>query len=306
MRERPMGVSLPACATDLGLERGTPPVAAQLFSHASAEITAVAEQLWPSCVARLGPQLPSITNYVRVVCVDRERFCAKYSFLGTSLVSVLRGTRGAWPEVLAGQRQYLQRPGTLLAREAEQLELLARWTPLRVPDPVVYRQGVLITPFMNECTSLTSALLAGAKSPQVMFASLSDELLAFTRVEGLAGRVSGSAVAETPHTHIPSVFQRKFRSPDSIAYLNQLGTGWFPPGAQPTVSQLLRDVVERLSALRSGDEGALGQNQVAYGDLKPEHVLFVDGTRPMRSTRGCSAAPGPWTSRRCSAESRCW
>lgn len=116
----------------------------------------------------------------------------------------------------------------MLAREAEQLEVLTRWTPLRVPQVVAYRRGVLVTSFTNACTSLASALLAGDEGPQTMFTSLSDELLAFSQVNRLVGRVNGSAGAKTPHTHIPLIFQHKFRSPGSIAYLNQLGAGRFP------------------------------------------------------------------------------
>ncbi len=67
---------------------------------------AVAARLWPGESMHVGPQLRSVTNYVASLQVDDRSFVAKYSLLGTSLVSVVRGLRGAWPEVEHRQRDY--------------------------------------------------------------------------------------------------------------------------------------------------------------------------------------------------------
>ncbi|WP_405911606.1 hypothetical protein OG760_01435 [Streptomyces sp. NBC_00963] len=61
----------------------------QVISHA-------AEDLWPDQQIMLGQECPSVTSYVCRLTVDGEELIAKYSWLGTSLVSILRGAGGTW------------------------------------------------------------------------------------------------------------------------------------------------------------------------------------------------------------------
>ncbi|MGH8571597.1 MAG: hypothetical protein ACREX8_03345, partial [Gammaproteobacteria bacterium] len=77
----------------------------------------VAARVWPDEHVQLGPQLPSVTNYVALLQVGARSLVAKYSLLGTSLVSVVRGLRGDWPEVESRQRDYVADPRALLAGE---------------------------------------------------------------------------------------------------------------------------------------------------------------------------------------------
>ncbi len=63
-----------------------------------------------------GATASSVTNYVASLQVGRRSFVAKYSLLGTSLVSVVRGLRGGWEEVENRQRVYVAAPQAQLAR----------------------------------------------------------------------------------------------------------------------------------------------------------------------------------------------
>lgn len=89
-------------------------------------------------------------NYVTVVTAREGWFAAKYSILGTSLLSILRGARGPWDRVEAMQRDYVQQPTAQLACERSQLRALAAHTrrtegSLRVPTVIAYQDGVLIS-----------------------------------------------------------------------------------------------------------------------------------------------------------------
>lgn len=72
---------------------------------------------------------------MRRIRVDGRALYAKYSLLGVSLVSLLRGACGPWPQVREAQRAYVLRPDALIEREAGQLRFLqeaghpafARW-----------------------------------------------------------------------------------------------------------------------------------------------------------------------------------
>ncbi|MFH9197203.1 hypothetical protein ACH4KO_06795 [Streptomyces anulatus] len=77
--------------------------AERLYEASRRAITLAVDDLWPGRGAVLGPQCPSVTSYVCSVTVDGEAMYAKYSWLGSSLVSILRGARGTWDEVLEAQ-----------------------------------------------------------------------------------------------------------------------------------------------------------------------------------------------------------
>ncbi|MBL1101537.1 hypothetical protein JK363_33795 [Streptomyces sp. 205] len=74
--------------------------------------------------------------------------------LGVSLVSLLRGTCGPWPQVRAAQQEYVQRTDALIGREAAQLQFLAEVGHPRVCPVAGVRRGVLFT------ESVTGASLA--------------------------------------------------------------------------------------------------------------------------------------------------
>ncbi|MFB8085094.1 hypothetical protein [Streptomyces sp. NPDC055992] len=57
-------------------------------------ITQAVTKRWPKKEVVLGPQCPSVTSYVCRVMVDGKVLIAKYSWLGISLVSLLRGAGG--------------------------------------------------------------------------------------------------------------------------------------------------------------------------------------------------------------------
>ncbi len=98
----------------------------------------------PGTAASVGDQLRHLLR------VGNRSFVAKYSLLGASLVSVVRGLRGTWPEVESRQRDYLADPGAQLVRECAQLQMVAACARqsgmrLRVPEVIACEAGVLIT-----------------------------------------------------------------------------------------------------------------------------------------------------------------
>ena len=262
----------PALATGTGVV-ATPGVA-QLFGHAADEIASAAAGLWPGRGFAFGEQVPSVTCYVRRVVVGDRQMYAKYSYLGASLVSVLAGTFGGWASVRAAQGVYLAGSGSLLAREAAQLDVLRRLGGLRTCRLVGYRRGVLFTetePGMSLARLLATEPWRTA------------ELLGRTWVElrGLHG-------AELAHRLPPATdlgergilgtFTRRFTNSSAKAYLDGLvarGGDTGPWSARTTLPA--RRVVARLRRLWLAHPLTTDQLVVVYGDLKPEHVLFGDG-----------------------------
>ncbi|MFR9792929.1 hypothetical protein ACL07V_30410 [Streptomyces sp. MB22_4] len=91
----------------------TRPAVADLFVHAAAQIHRTAAEIWPGEPAHLLHHVPSVTGYVHRVCVGDRVLYAKTSFLGASLVSLLRGTHGSWPDIRRAQEAYVRRPDSL-------------------------------------------------------------------------------------------------------------------------------------------------------------------------------------------------
>ena len=150
----------------------------RVLDHARAAVETVATRLWTGESVRVGPQLPSVTNYVALLRVGGQSFVAKYSLLGTSLVAVVRGLRGTWPEVETSQRAYVTDPQGLLAREHAQLRVLATTArrgalPLRVPQIITYEAGVLITVAVA-APSLSTELLRSSQHPRNLLTHVAD------------------------------------------------------------------------------------------------------------------------------------
>ncbi|RUP63549.1 hypothetical protein SSPNP10_34620 [Streptomyces sp. NP10] len=101
---------------------GETAVSAPLLYEASRRaIAQAAEDLWPGRGAVLGPQCPGVTSHVCQVQVDGEELYAKYSWLSSSLVSILRGARGAWAEVQEAQEPYVKSVDLVTRRELQHL-----------------------------------------------------------------------------------------------------------------------------------------------------------------------------------------
>ena len=124
---------------------GALPGVEEVFRFAEQEVGLAAAELWPGAVVEFGAHVPSVTGYVRRIAVDGRELYAKYAFLGVSLVSLLRGTCGEWPQVLKEQPAYVARADALLEREAAQLRLLARMRYPRVCPVAGVARGVLFT-----------------------------------------------------------------------------------------------------------------------------------------------------------------
>lgn len=124
---------------------GAVPGIGEVFGFAQQEIRHAAAELWPHAVVDLDEHVPSVTGYVRRIRVDDRPLYAKHSFLGVSLVSLLRGACGDWEEVRAAQQAYVSQPGSLMEREAAQLRLLAEVGLPQVCAVAGVSHGVLFT-----------------------------------------------------------------------------------------------------------------------------------------------------------------
>ncbi len=248
---------------------GTTPSVEHVFGYATEQIMVATEQLWPGDAARLLEHVPSVTSYVCRIQVGHRSLYAKYSYLGSSLVSVLRGRCGDWNQVRAAQLSYVRTPGSLLAREAVQLRFLDRlWRP-RACRVVGYRLGALFTEPARGVTLAQMLREDPSRTP---------ELLECTWQE-----LGGLHSAKVPHRFARSVaieergiaatFARKF--PDQLA-VKRHGAG--ERGEWATLCR----VVERLNRLRATAVEATAWPVLVYGDLKPEHVAFErDTDRPV-------------------------
>ncbi|MEW1547329.1 hypothetical protein [Streptomyces tsukubensis] len=248
------------------------PTPAEVLTHASGWIEHTAAGLWPGSVVCLGPSVPSVTAYVRRIEVDGRPLFAKVSVLGVSLVSVLRGTCGDWPQVRARQAAYSVTPGGLLEREMLQYGVLHA-AGLKAPRIAGYSDGVLFT---EPVTGPTLAELVVTRPEQTadLLAAVTGELDALSEPDA---RALATATA-TPERSIAATFARKFNGLSAASYLALSG-----PRAP-----VLERAVARLLRLRPNS--ALSARRVLFGDLKPEHVLFPDeaGGRPVFLDPGLS------------------
>ncbi|MFJ8351311.1 hypothetical protein ACIQ9J_34095 [Streptomyces sp. NPDC094153] len=269
-----------------------PPVpdAGDVFVFATREIAAAAADLWPRADVDLGDHVPSVTGYVRRIRVDGRTLYAKYAFLGVSLVSLLRGACGPWPDVQEAQRAYVQRPGALMDREAAQLRLLARQGALRVCPVAGLARGVLFTESVTG-PPLADLLLQRPHDAADLLGGTFGELRRLHRPS--AARLLGPARVIGERS-IRGTFQRKFNGLSGPTYVERLGAERCAPDDRALVVALLRDVVVRLHRLQAmGLPQQASRRVLAYGDLKPEHVVFPEGVsgRPVFIDPGLLLAP---------------
>ncbi|WNI31512.1 hypothetical protein OG322_22745 [Streptomyces sp. NBC_01260] len=261
--------------------------AALLHTASQRAIARSVEELWPDKEIVLGPQCPSITSYVCRVTVDHEELFAKYSWLGLSLVSILRGAGGTWQEVQDAQLAYVQSPDLLTVREAQNLDSLRRIGRPRVCETAGLHGGVLLTRIADG-TSLADEMAArpwetGSLLDAVLL-SLGD-LHSPARAEHLRG------TAQISERSVVGVFRRKFNGLSTTAYLRALGQdSGLPERERQEVVELVQGTVSRL--LRMGSAVSSRRGTVVFGDLKPEHV-FIDGARLTFIDPAMQRAAGP-------------
>ncbi|MFL4910763.1 phosphotransferase [Streptomyces sp. MMS24-I2-30] len=249
------------------------PTAAEVFAFADLEICAAATEQWPPADLDVGDQVPSVTGYVRRIHVDGRPLHAKYSLLGVSLVSLLRGACGPWPQVRATQQDYVQRTDALIGREAAQLRLLVELGRPRVCPVVGARRGVLFTESVTG-PSLAQLLMDQPHHSAGLLTGTFSELRelhhqAAVQRLGPAGAIGERSIAGT--------FQRKFNGLSGPAYVQRLGADRCAVDDREEVVEALKQVVVRLHRLRGRVLPQPHRRVLVYGDLKPEHVLFPDG-----------------------------
>ncbi|MEU0744425.1 hypothetical protein [Streptomyces sp. NPDC006134] len=212
-----------------------------------------------------------MTGYVRRVRVDGRCLYAKYSVLGVSLVSLLRGACGPWPDVRARQQAYVCRADALMEREATQLRLLAGFGCPQVCSVAGLRRGVLFT------ESVTGPTLAGLilDRPHETAALLDGTFGELRRLH--SPDASRLLVPATGERSVRGTFQRKFNGLRGSAYVDRLGVDRCLPDDRPVMVGLLRSVVGRLRRLQAAGLPSATQCVPVYGDLKPEHVVFPAG-----------------------------
>jgi hypothetical protein len=253
------------------------PAADQVFAFADLEIGAAAAELWPHADVDLGDHVPSVTGYVRRITVDSRALYAKYSLLGVSLVSLLRGACGPWPQVREAQREYVLRPDALIEREAAQLRFLLDAGHPRVCPVAGVRRGVLFTEPVPGA-SLAHLLLARPQQSADLLVGVFGQLRDLhhppaVRRPGPAGIIGERSIAGT--------FQRKFNGLSGTLYVQRLGADRCPADDRAEVVAVLRQVVVRLHRLRARVLPPSPRRVLAYGDLKPEHVLYPDDGPPV-------------------------
>ncbi|MEU1783277.1 hypothetical protein ABZ545_27870 [Streptomyces abikoensis] len=234
--------------------------AAEVFAYADEKIQKAAAELWPGAVVRLGQHTPSITAYVRRLMVNGRLQYAKVSLLGLSLVSVLRGTAGDWAQVRAAQAAYEGSPGALLEREARGLAIV-REAGARACRVAGCHGGVLFTEPVAGPTLADLLAKEPHQAGELMTRAVVE--LAGLQRPAIARAVDEAAIIERS---IGSTFDRKFNGISGPTYLRRAGQA----------GEALATVALRLRRLRPIP--APGHRPVVYGDLKPDHVVFPDGT----------------------------
>lgn len=250
----------------------TRPGVAEVFAHAAAHIHRAAADLWPGEPVILECHVPSVTGYVHRARVGDRTLYAKTSFLGVSLVSLLRGACGPWPTVRHAQQGYVTRLDGLLAREAAQLDILAGMGRPRACAVAGIRWGVIFTEPVPG-PSLGELLLVRPGDTRELLAAPFAELVPLHR-PGAARRVHPSGTIG--ERSIAGTFLRKFNGLSGATYVDQLGAERCEPATRAELVELVRRSVDRLRRLRLALPSADGPT-LAYGDLKPEHVIFPEG-----------------------------
>lgn len=245
--------------------------AALLHAASQQIITRAVEEAWPGKDVVLGPQCPSVTSYVCRVTVDGEDVIAKYSWLGLSLVSILRGSGGTWEEVQEAQRAYVESSDLLTGREAQNLEFLRKLGRPRVCGTAGLHRGVLLTRIVPG-RPLADELAVRPWETGVLLDAVLDAL---GELHGPAGAECLRGAAPIGERSVVGVFRRKFNGLSASAYLRSLGqdSGLLEHERQEVI-ELLQRAVWRLHRMTRAISSR--QDTVVFGDLKPEHV-FLDG-----------------------------
>ncbi|MEU5521198.1 hypothetical protein ABZ759_11115 [Streptomyces sp. NPDC047860] len=249
-----------------------------MFVHSAARIHRAAAEIWPDEPVLLDSHVPSVTGYVHRARVGERTLYAKTSMLGVSLVSLLRGACGPWGAALEEQRKYVEQLDGLIQREAAQLRILAGLDRPRVCAVAGLAQGVLFTEPVPG-PSLGDLLLARPGDTAELMSAAFDELRPLHRA-GAARRLDPAGVIG--ERSIAGTFHRKFNGLSGTTYIALLGQGRCDQQSCQELTELVRGSVERLRRLRMALPAAEGTT-LAYGDLKPEHVVFPDGegSRPV-------------------------
>jgi hypothetical protein len=250
----------------------TRPSVGEVFVHTAAQIHRAAADLWPGVPVCLEQHVPSVTSYVHRARVGDRTLYAKVSVLGVSLVSLLRGACGTWSNVAQAQREYEQRADGLVEREAVQLRLLAGMEQPRVCALAGTSRGVLFTEPVTGPT-LGELLLTRPGDTAELLAVPLAELRPLHRPELVRRLEPGGVIGERS---IAGTFLRKFNGLSGTVYVDRLGAERCTPDQRQEVVELLRSAVARLHRLRMRLAPAT-RTTLAYGDLKPEHVVFPDG-----------------------------
>lgn len=250
----------------------TKPGVAQVFTHAAEQIHQAAIELWPDAPVRLEQHVPSVTSYVHRTRVGDRTLYAKVSILGVSLVSLLRGTYGSWPNVLEAQREYEARTDGLLEREAAQLRLMSGLGRPRVCALAGMSQGVLFTEPVPGPT-LGDLLLQQPGDTAELLALPLAELRPLHRLDVVRRLEPGGLIGERS---ISGTFLRKFNGLSGAVYIDRLGAERCEDEQRQEAAELLRRTVARLHRVRM-TLPATARTTLVFGDLKPEHVVFPDG-----------------------------
>ncbi|MFD7685621.1 hypothetical protein [Streptomyces sp. NPDC059781] len=248
------------------------PGVGDVFVYAAAQIHQAAADMWPGAPVVLERHVPSVTGYVHQARVGDRTLYAKTSLLGLSLVSLLRGAAGSWPDVLRAQEEYLTRADGLLAREAAQIGVLAGLDGPRVCAVAGKHRGVIFTePVTGSC--LGELLLREPAGTRGLLAGLFAELRPLHRPSAARHLEAVGVIGERG---ISGTFLRKFNGLSGRVYVDRLGEERCTPAVREEVVTLARRSVRRLRRLRMTLPAAEGTT-LAYGDLKPEHVMYPDG-----------------------------
>ncbi|MEU8870415.1 hypothetical protein AB0D24_04480 [Streptomyces javensis] len=246
-----------------------------VFAFADDEIERAATELWPRAVIEAGVHVPSVTAYVRRMRVDGVELYAKYSLLGVSLVSLLRGACGDWNQIRRDQAAYVRRQDALAEREAAQLRFLAMLGRPKACRVLGTSRGVLFTEPVRG-PSLAELLLQRPQDSAELLAAPVREL---HRLHIPPARYGPHAPAPIRERSIAETFKRKFHGPSAQAFLDRLGEQRCAREERDRLVELLRQTVARLCRFRSS---SLSSKQVVtFGDLKPEHVYFPDSGQPV-------------------------
>ncbi|MEV6358003.1 hypothetical protein [Streptomyces hydrogenans] len=242
----------------------TPPAVADVLAMAADQVLTATRIIWPDAIVVPGPVVPSVTSYVQQLHVDGRPLYAKLSVCGTSLVSVTSGACGDFAKVRARQAAYLASPGSLMAREAQQLRALSGPAQLTAAPIAGYARGVLLTAPVTGPTLADLIETEPGRTRELLALVVGDVTEGLAR-DGVGDVVEHAAIRERG---IADTFSRKFNGPSGPVYLRRTGHG-----------QALAAAADRLRRARRIPPGMPGR-AVIFGDLKPEHAVFFDN-RPV-------------------------